>query len=902
MLRISLRRSLADWPIVLSAGIICLLAATLLAAGSIYATAVSTAGLHRVLADSPPEEANIAVSTRVDPDTADEVDAVVGRELLGVMASPGGEVQRQARSDSFALPGQPPDAVRDLAVLAYSEGLPAHATVVAGAWPDDTDATDAEIQVAVTEAVAGALGLEIGDRLALQSRLDAGFIAPIQIGAIFRIDDPTSAYWWQEDLALDGVEASENFATFGPFYASKADVLSRAAPRQIELTWHAFPTVQALSVAQIDGLAARVSALRNATAINSGFTVSTGLPAILEDAGRSLLVSRTGVLLLTIQLVVLAAYAVLLSAALLIDHRRIDTAMLRSRGAGTARLVGLAAIEAALLTVPAALAAPWLAALALRAFNVTGPLAEIDLTIAPDVTIDAFIAAGVAALVCFIALTVPALRSARSYAGTHGKQSRGETASIGQRLGLDIALLAITGVGLWQLRHYGAPLTQSVQGTLGLDPLLVATPAIGLLAGAIVALRIVPLMAQLIERATAGGRTLVPSLGARQLARRPLRYTRAALLLMLAMAMGVFAVCYTWTWTVSQRDQAGFQVGADVSVIPGTRHDAMPRWALDQSYQAIPGVTERLPVDREAVRVSRISGSGQIVALDAAVAGSVVTLRNDLSEAPLATLFEPLVAARPDLATVALPDATRQLRFDVVLEIRTLERLEFDDASGTIVNVPAELEEIEGRPGLSVSAVVRDGRGMTHRFGGDTAPLGGGPHSVVVPLGSPDAPSTASFASPLELLAVEVFVGLPEGYESPDATLTVGEVAAAGLEDNWQPVSTDLASGWRSTGAFYGRPHRPIASALRGGLTAEAGEPGLLVLGGVDRFGRGAVITFAPDAIEHVADDPIPVVAGSLPGRHLDRGRCGDRADHRRCPADDRRDRLRPRIPRHRSG
>ena len=38
----------------------------------------------------------------------------------------------------------------------------------------------------------------------------------------------------------------------------------------------------------------------------------------------------------------------------------------------------------------------------------------------------------------------------------------------------------VAGVGLWQLRQYGAPLTANIRGTLGLDPLLVAAPAIGL--------------------------------------------------------------------------------------------------------------------------------------------------------------------------------------------------------------------------------------------------------------------------------------------------------------------------------------------------------------------------------------------------------------------------------------
>ncbi len=862
MLRISLRRSLADWPIVLAAGVICLLAATLLAAGSIYAGAVSTAGLHRVLADSPASEANIEISVRVEPSEADAVDAAVSAELLRVLDPPGGVILRQARSDTFALPDQPAEAVRELGVLRYAEGLADHATLLAGTWPDETGTIAAGIPVAVSEAVAVALDLELGERLPMQSRLDAGFVAPVEIAAVFRIDDPGSSYWWQESQVLDGAVTSEDYVTHGPFYTTRSALLSGAAPRQVELTWHAYPASQSLGVADLGALSARVSEMREGIRQDVGFSVTTGLPEILERAERSLLVSRTGVLLLTIQLVVLAAYAVLLSAALLIDHRRIDSAMLRSRGAGTARLVGLAAIEAALLTVPAAIAGPWLASLALRAFNVAGPLADIGLTIQPDVTTDAFVAAGVAALVCFVALTLPAFRSARSYAGTHRNRSRGGTTSIGQRLGLDIALLAVTGVGLWQLRHYGAPLTQSVQGALGLDPLLVATPAIGLLAGAIVALRIVPLLAHLIERATAGRRSLVPSLGARQLARRPLRYTRAALLLMLAMAMGVFAVCYTWTWTVSQRDQAGFQVGADVRVVPGMRRDAMPRWALDQGYAAIPGVTGRLPIDREPVRVSRLTGSGEIVALDSTVAASVATLRADLSDAPLSELLAPLAAARPVLEAVALPGEPRQLRFDVHLDVRELERQELDEATDTIVQVPAELAEIRDGPGrMVVSAVVRDSRGMTHRFLGDVAPFDNRIHQLVVPLGDPAADLSASFAYPLELLAVELFVGLPEGYQTPDATLTIGDLASAGPDGAWQPVSLDLNEGWRRTGAFYGRPHQAIGTGSVGELAADAGETGLLVIPGVDRFGQGLEVTFAPAAIDRIADEPVPVVA-----------------------------------------
>ena len=296
--------------------------------------------------------------------------------------------------------------------------------------------------------------------------------------------------------------------------------------------------------------------------------VTTDLPAILATAERSLLVSRTGVVLLSVQLVVLAVYAVLLSASLLTEHRQGGNAMLRlpRGGNGADRRAG--AHRGPGPHRPGRLLAPWLAVAALRAFNVVGPLAVIGLSIAPSVTIDAYVAAAVAAGICLVALTLPGVLAARSHA-VPVTSGRAETTGIGRRFGIDIALVAIAGLGLWQLRLYGAPLTRSIQGTIGLDPLLVAAPAIGLLAGALFALRIIPLVAQLLERVTTRGRGLVPSLGSRQLARRPLRYTRAALLLMLAMAIGVFAVSYTWTWTASQQDQATFQIGTDLRVQPG---------------------------------------------------------------------------------------------------------------------------------------------------------------------------------------------------------------------------------------------------------------------------------------------------------------------------------------------
>ena len=871
MVQVSLRRSVAAWPIVAAAGLICLLAASLLAAGPMYANAVSIAGLHRVLTDAPVSEGNIEVAVRLDPDTSGAADSVVTPELELALADVGGTILRFGRSDTFDLPGRPPsaDGRAEIVELGFAERIEDHATLLAGTWPSPVPATgggEAPVPVALAASVAAALGLEVGDELRLPSRIDIGFVVPVSIAGIFTVDDPADPFWWADPQVLDGVATSDRFTTHGPFFTTADRFRTRAVSGRAQFGWRAWPAFERLTPDGTGGLRQRVARIdqRLESALRGvPVTVTTSLPDIVTRAERSLLVSRTGVLLLTIQFVVLAAYAVLLSAALLVEHRRMDTAMLRSRGAGPVRIAGLSLVEGLLLTVPATLVGPWLAAAALRAFNVGGPLMEIGLRIEPTVSAESYLAAGAAAGLCLVALLLPALPSVRSFASVHASVGRGETRPVGTRLGIDLALLAVAGLGLWQLRHYGAPLTRSVQGAIGVDPLLVATPAIGFLAGAILALRIIPLLAAVIERATARGRGLVSSLGARQLSRRPLRYTRAALLLVLAMSMGVFAITYTWTWSASQRDQASFQVGADARVEPGRQVTALPRWALDPAYASIPGITARTPIDREPIPVAASDAGAEIIGIDAMSGASVVLLRPDLSATPLGELLAPLAAGRPTLEPVQLPDEVRALRLEVGVTIDAIAQPELDEATDEIVMEPVDPAVFADIPAIGTSVVVRDASGHLHRFEGGSGTLGGGPHRLEVPLGDPEARPGATFADPLELLAVEIELTLPEGREVTEASVTVhGIEALSAATAAARPVPLALERGWRTTASVYGLPHGQVETPNMGDeLTVEAGTPGLQTIRGVDGAGRGTIVTFAPTELDDVGADPVPVVA-----------------------------------------
>jgi hypothetical protein len=855
----------ADWLIVAAAWLIAVLAATLLAAGPIYASAVSLAGLHRVLTEAPAQAANVQASVRAQTDAAAGVSQAVVDELTRVSGPLRGSVVRLGRSDTFALPGQPADGVRDLAVFGFMTELDQHAALVEGAWPAPAVAPGDPVQVVVGEQVAEPLGLRVGDELRLQSRLDEDLMVATRVVGVFRMTDPNDPVWFNESQMVDGLTESDQYRTFGPLLTTPQDLVGRVAGDQVLLQWRLFPDFERLTIDAASSLRSRVESLPerlDGAAAGAPSTVVTELDRIIATAERSLLASRTGVLLLMAQLAVLAGYAILLTAALLVDHRRAGTALLRSRGAGTLQVAGMALTEGLLIALSAGLAAPWLAAGVLRLFNLAGPLADVGLRIEPGVTDDSFLAAGAAAAACVILLVLPALLGARSFAAEHGAISRHETRTIGQRIGLDVALLAVAGLGFWQLRLYGAPLTESVRGTLGLDPLLVGAPAIGLLAGAVVALRLVPLLAQLVERAVVRGRGLVSSLGARQVARRPLRYTRAALLLMLAMAMGVFALFYTVTWTQSQRDQAEFQVGADVRVTPGRSAGTLPRWELDAAYAALPGETTHMPVSRLDVRISRAAGAAQLLALDAAAAPGIVRFRPDLAGASLASLLAPLEASRPTPAIPTLAGEPTRLQVTTDVTVRAVAQRVFDFEAGAFVLEPADLELLSGVPLLNAAGVVRDARGELHRFFADPVAVDDGDEELLIALGNATDGDPA-LAYPLQLVSVELAFSLPTGLAATSATAALTGVAAgADSAGGWRAVDLEGTGAWRLGWSVYGARAEAVPSELVDGLSMRLDDRGTFgTLHGIDRYRRGTTLTFTPASVVDAVAEPLPVIA-----------------------------------------
>ena len=602
-----------------------------------------------------------------------------------------------------------------------------------------------------------------------------------------------------------------------------------------------------LRVDRIDALGSGVNTLlgqlQSDLPATQRVTVTTGLATALASVQRAILVSRSGISLLTLQFAVLAGYAVLLVGGILAERRRPEVGLLQVRGASAVHVATLAVGESLLLTVPAVLVAPWLAEGAVRALGAVGPLAASGVVTTAAVTPGTLIVAVIAGLFVALCLSLPQTTSNRDLARIRALLGRPVAQTLAQRLGIDLALAVAAIIGIWQLRLYGAPLTRDVRGSLGLDPLLVAAPALGLAAGAVLATRAVPRLAEVGERLTGRRRGMVPALGARQLARRPLRYTRAALLLTLAAALGTFATAYAATWDRSQTAQAAYSAPSDVRVVLSPYTD-LPAAALGAAYRAVPGVTAVLPVSRGAVDVGRAIQGAQLVAVDTGAVAAVTTFPEDASGKTLPSLLQQLKDARPGGG-----EGSRQgspVRLGVTIDTHLAAPDGFPPLS-------------PDARGVLISAVLVAGDGTIQHFSASAGLLEGAGQRVEIPLTSAVGSTTVPSSGPFHLSShSEILISPPT--DSPvlgtvDLRAMAESQSAAGQD--WTDVPFDPGSGgWRWTRSSEKGvdPYQPPADA-----------PGQILIGPDDVIFPGN----PPVTYRLSATPPIPAPVAALAGRHF---------------------------------
>ncbi|MFE0178585.1 FtsX-like permease family protein [Streptomyces sp. NPDC059002] len=364
-------------------------------------------------------------------------------------------------------------------------------------------------------------------------------------------------------------------------------------------------------------------------------TVSGGLRRALGRLAGPIAVGRAGLYVPVALLGALAAAALVLTARQLAEHRRPELALLAARGAGTRRLALATAAQWAWAAVPAGCAAPFLAGPLLQGLAGAG-LVTGDV---PDsaVTGVGWAAALAAVVVHGGAVLLPTVRAVRERRAVVKLRLRVARFAGAQRFGADLALAAVAVLGWVQLRQYRSPVT----GSGGVDPVLVLAPVAMTVAAALLALRFLPLVARLVDPLARRGSGFVLPLGGWQLARRAARHAGPALVVTLALAVAALSGTALAILDRGDRDQAAFQVGAELRVQPD---DALPVGERRAAYEALPGaeavtpvVTSEGYVGQDAVAVTAVNTAR----------GPLPLLRGDLADRPVRDLMAPLGAGVP---------------------------------------------------------------------------------------------------------------------------------------------------------------------------------------------------------------------------------------------------------------
>ncbi|WP_328747574.1 FtsX-like permease family protein [Streptomyces sp. NBC_00285] len=826
------RRARAHRLLLAAALLTVLLTTAVLATLTAYSGAIGDAALGHALQD-PRNAADTALivkadvpeERRKDADTA--VRDVARRTFDGLPVT----VRTLSRSGPYALPRSlQPEADRsgepDLTHFAALDR--SRVRLVSGRLPRPAHGV---VEVALPQSAARVLGLGPGDRFTLVDRL-RGPAVRVTVTGVYRPAHTDDPYWLLDDLHGRGVNKLD-FTTYGPLLADPG-ALADGTVSVGASAWLATADYAAMTTARTDPLRKAALAgnatLRKEPSLGGATIASTSLPEVLDRTDRSLLVSRSTLLIVALQLVLLAGCALLLVAGLLSSERTGESRLLLARGASRARIAGLAALEGALLAAPALLCAPLLTAPLTHLLAGRGPLARIGLRleVPSDGRAEVWLVAAGVALGCALAVTLPALTS--SFARGRARALPGAV-----RAGADLGLLAVAGVAYWQLSHQtSGAVTDDSAGVLGVDPLLVAAPALALLAGTVLTLRLLPPLARLAERRAVGGRGLTAALAGWQIARRPMRGAGPVLLLVLAVALGMLAIGQGASWSRSQSDQADFRAGTPVRVL--SSGDA--GLGRTEEFAAVPGVRRTAPAVRSEMPLSG-SRVATVLALDTSRAS--VLIRSDLHSGPL------LKGLGPKGATtgVRLPADTARLRLSVSLR---------GSVPSTTTQTTVTLEDAYGTP---------------YRIPAGQLPADGRVHALDV----------YASGGPLTLTSLELVVPVPSG-EAEQHRLTVRELTATGtdgtvrrleLPTSW--TATSQTEGVTSTSDAKAGATDPRLSSHSGQLTVDYGT-GYIPSDDTWSVGSLTVRMRAPqpepDDITGVATERFLTSAGASVGERMD--------------------------------
>ena len=680
------RRSLANWRLLSSVVIGVVLASTIMAGTVIYFDSLRDLALESALERYDPADLDILAKTTKGPTGPRESDTVRGfmegeyNRRLGWLLD--GTV-RGARTATFFMtpPGEEELAGDDNArsYFHFLNDIEANIELLPGGrMPADLPAASPDgspitIEAAVPYDVASELGLVVGSRLsAVPHWVDATPYASVVVSGIYRRIGPEKPIW-----RLD----NEIFHTFtsGSFVAVpllvSEDTLLRGlgsvfTDMDTTYGWMLMVDHERLRATNsTDAQRSVIGMQRNMSRTFLSYRQVTDLDDALADYDERLLFTKLQMFVVLILIAVVVLYYVVTLSSLVAEQRKNEISLLQGRGATERQVLTVFVLEGLTIAGLAIVIAPFLAAVAISVLGYTPAFSDLSGGSLLPVTLTrgAFIMSALGGVLSFGALMIPAFEASRSpISRDRQEMARPSRLSFVQRYYLDVLLLVVSIVLFRQLTEQGSLAATNLVGEVAVNQLLLAVPAITLVAAAMVLIRLFPLVMNLASRLLA--RRLPPGLvmGLWQMARNPTHYARLALLLILMAGLGIFAASFGGTLKRSFTERVLYAAGSDIRLVNVSVNSRGPSRPIDKPYEDMDEVLNAAPVLRAIGSHLGTRGGDttfDLLAVDTEKFHDVAWFRDDFSDDPLPEVMSQLNghSSRRTLG-IPLPDNARAIQ------------------------------------------------------------------------------------------------------------------------------------------------------------------------------------------------------------------------------------------------
>ena len=709
MLQLSLwitrRRLRQAWVLTVATSIGILAAVVLLSATALYSRVLSEAGVRYALFSEPPYNLDIQILSgnrslaTGDYEPLRNVAETSIDQRLGDLST---KVERFGRTQAGMYltkdPTQRPPPVTTLAGRPFfMTGFREHSVLLEGTWPQkagEAGPSGVVLQAVVGERTAKDQRYEVGDRVYItpfrsspeeQIILDVvGVVAPA---------DPREEFWMGYPSQFSLQSVGEMFVV--PAYVTEEDfleVLGGRFPTAIgDFGFNVFVDPSQITAQTVDATQESLEGLE--TDINKTYPrtfVFSRLGLTLDEFERDLTLARVPVYVFVSLVIVIVLYFLVLISGILGRSQAEELGLLRSRGGSLVQVCGVLLLADGLLAAAAVAFGPLLAWLIVRfamlsAFSGVGG-DPIEAVIFGGM----FWTGAIGAVLALAALTFSAAARARSgIAESTASRSRPPVASAFQRYYLDVVAILVVGLIWWQFGEREGFLTRSLASRgLDLDPSVILGPVLGLLAAALVLLRVLPAMVRLVVWLCMRAGPMWSSFAMARVARDPVLPSSFAVLLMLSAALGVFGATFQSSLTSSQREQTLYRIGGEVVISgPGITR------SLADELEQFPGVRNATPVlhDEVVLTAGNRSVPGLLLAADPQAMADSAWFRDDFADISLIELSERIRSEPPaEPAGVLLPEGVERVGLWMETGAVSKGRLEAN------INVWAKLKNEKG--------------------------------------------------------------------------------------------------------------------------------------------------------------------------------------------------------------